>query len=56
MSETVLKRDTPALQWDDGSPIGGGSFGAMLFGGTQTEKIYLNEEFVNTINMCSGNI
>ena len=46
MRETILKRNTPALQWDDGSPIGGGSFGAMLFGGTQTEKIYLNEETV----------
>ncbi len=46
MRETALKRNDPALQWDDAFPIGGGSFGAMLFGGTETEKIYLTEETV----------
>ncbi|MBQ6021365.1 MAG: glycoside hydrolase family 95 protein [Clostridia bacterium] len=46
MRETVLKRNDPALQWDDAFPIGGGSFGAMLFGGTDTERICLTEETV----------
>ena len=46
MNETVLRLNNEAAAWDNGSPIGGGSFGAVLFGGTKTEKIYLNEESV----------
>ena len=46
MNETVLKLNNPATEWENGSPIGGGSFGAMLFGGTETERIYLTEETV----------
>ena len=46
MNETVLKLKNPATGWENGSPIGGGSFGAVLFGGTKTERIYLTEETV----------
>ena len=46
MNETILKLKNPATEWENGSPIGGGSFGAVLFGGTKTERIYLTEETV----------
>ena len=46
MNETVLRLNNEAAAWDNGSPIGGGSFGAVLFGGAKTEKIYLNEETI----------
>ena len=46
MSETVLFLKNEATDWENGSPIGGGSFGAVLFGGVKTEKIFLNEETV----------
>ena len=40
----ILHLAHPAAQWDDASPVGNGSLGAMLFGGTQEEQIYLSEE------------
>ncbi len=46
MNETILKLRNPATGWENGSPIGGGSFGAVLFGGTRKERIYLTEETV----------
>ncbi len=46
MNETILRLNNEAGSWDNGSPIGGGSFGAVLFGGAKTEKIYLNEETI----------
>ena len=46
MNETVLKLNHEAAGWEDGSPIGGGSFGAVLFGGVKKERIYLTEETV----------
>ena len=46
MNETVLISARPAERWDHGFPIGGGSFGAMLLGGADTERIYLNEETI----------
>ncbi len=46
MNETVIKLHAPAQTWEHGSPLGGGSFGALLFGGTDEEKIYLTEETV----------
>ena len=46
MSETVLKLSAPGTGWENGSPLGGGSFGALLLGGTDTEKIWLTEETV----------
>lgn len=36
----------PAESWDQALPCGNGALGGMLFGGTQTEHIQLNEESV----------
>ncbi len=46
MNNHVIRLSSPAEDWEHASPIGGGSFGAMLFGGTSTEKIYLCEESI----------
>lgn len=46
MKKHEIKLSSPAINWEHASPIGGGSFGAMLFGGTDTEKIYLCEETI----------
>lgn len=46
MKEHILKLSFPAEVWEHGTPIGGGSFGAMLFGNPNTEKIYLCEETI----------
>ncbi len=42
----ILHLAHPAREWEDGSPIGNGSLGAVLFGGTDVEKIYLSEETI----------
>ena len=34
----------PAQQWVEALPLGNSSMGAMIFGGTATERIQLNEE------------
>ncbi|WP_338394939.1 glycoside hydrolase family 95 protein [Fulvitalea axinellae] len=34
----------PAKNWNEALPVGNGSLGAMIFGGTKTERIQLNEE------------
>ena len=36
--------DKPATQWLEALPIGNSHLGAMVYGGTQTEEIQLNEE------------
>jgi len=46
MQKHIIKLSKPAENWEHASPIGGGSFGAMLFGSTDTEKIYLCEESI----------
>lgn len=38
----------PAEDWVEALPIGNGRIGAMIFGGTETERIQLNEESVWT--------
>lgn len=40
----------PAKVWDNALPIGNGRLGGMVFGGTQVERIQLNEETVWTGN------
>jgi len=35
---------SPASSWQEALPIGNGSLGAMVFGGTERERIQLNEE------------
>ncbi len=46
MQKHIIKLSTPAENWEHATPIGGGSFGAMLFGNTDCEKIYLAEESI----------
>ncbi len=46
MQNHIIKLKTPAENWEHASPIGGGSFGAMLFGSPENEKIYLCEETI----------
>ena len=36
----------PAPQWDHGIPIGNGRLGAMVWGGTEEERIQLNEDTI----------
>jgi alpha-L-fucosidase 2 len=36
--------DKPAQKWTEALPIGNGRLGAMVFGGTDTERIQLNED------------
>jgi alpha-L-fucosidase 2 len=38
----------PASEWTEAMPVGNGRLGAMVFGGTQNERIQLNEETVWT--------
>ncbi|MBQ9879487.1 MAG: glycoside hydrolase N-terminal domain-containing protein [Clostridia bacterium] len=39
----ILYLDRPAENWETTSPLGNGLMGVILFGGTENEKIYLNE-------------
>ncbi|GAB3648160.1 glycoside hydrolase family 95 protein [Echinicola sediminis] len=34
----------PAVKWEEALPVGNGRLGAMVFGGTDTERIQLNED------------
>lgn len=36
--------DKPAKKWTEALPVGNGQLGAMVFGGTNTERIQLNED------------
>ena len=40
----ILHMNNPADCWENASPIGNGSMGAMVFGDPVGEKIYLSEE------------
>ena len=44
----VLRFGTPATYWEEALPIGNGRIGAMIYGGSATEQIQLNEETVST--------
>ncbi len=44
--ELLLWYQQPSEQWTEALPIGNGRLGAMVFGGTSTERIQLNEESV----------
>ncbi|MDR1817203.1 MAG: glycoside hydrolase family 95 protein, partial [Puniceicoccales bacterium] len=39
----TLVYDAPAKWWTDALPVGNGRLGAMVFGGTDRERIQLNE-------------
>lgn len=42
-SQYKLKFDKPASKWTEAVPIGNGRIGAMVFGGTQDERVQINE-------------
>ena len=42
-SETTIWFDAPAKNFTESSPLGNGRLGAMMFGGTDEERIVLNE-------------
>ncbi len=42
--EHVMRYDRPAQVWEEALPIGNGRLGAMLYGGTDVERVQLNEE------------
>ena len=44
--DLVLWYDKPAKKWVEALPIGNGRLGAMVFGGTETEQLQLNEDTV----------
>lgn len=46
MQNHTIILSSPADTWEKATPIGGGSFGAMLFGDTAHEKIYMCEETI----------
>src|SRR6188474_2597512 len=41
---TELWYETPARVWTEALPIGNGRLGAMVFGGTASERLQLNED------------
>ncbi|MBN1925210.1 MAG: glycoside hydrolase family 95 protein, partial [Prolixibacteraceae bacterium] len=43
-SSNKIWMEQPAQNWEEALPVGNGWLGAMIFGGTQTERIQLNEE------------
>jgi alpha-L-fucosidase 2 len=40
----ILRYDAPAAAWTEALPVGNGRLGGMVFGGTQSERIALNED------------
>jgi alpha-L-fucosidase 2 len=50
-SDLQLKFDSPASQFTESIPLGNGRLGAMVFGGTNQERIVLNEK-----SMWSGGV
>ena len=40
----VLWYDKPAAEWTEALPVGNGRLGAMIFGGTASEQLQLNED------------
>lgn len=42
--DLVLWYDRPAREWTEALPVGNGRLGAMVFGGTASERLQLNED------------
>ena len=42
-SELKLTYDKPAAKWTEALPLGNGRMGAMVFGGTEDERLQINE-------------
>ncbi len=45
-SQLKLWYRQPAREWTEALPVGNGRLGAMVFGGTETERIQLNEDTI----------
>ena len=45
-NDMTLWYDEPAKEWAEALPIGNGRLGAMIYGGTSTEHLQLNEETI----------
>lgn len=50
-AQNVFWFDKPASYWEEALPVGNGRIGAMVFGGTETEEIQLNEETISTLSL-----
>ena len=46
MKKYVLHMDNPAYEWENATPVGNGSMGAMLYGTVKSERLQLNEEAI----------
>ena len=56
MKEYILKMKNPAHNWENASPIGAGSLGAMVYGSVAIERISYNEETIwdgSEISTCN---
>jgi alpha-L-fucosidase 2 len=42
-SDLTLAYDKPATKWTEALPVGNGRMGAMVFGGTEDERLQINE-------------
>ena len=42
-SDSKLSYDKPAAKWTEALPVGNGRIGAMVFGGTENERLQINE-------------
>lgn len=42
-SDLKLKYDKPAATWTEALPLGNGRIGTMVFGGTEDERLQINE-------------
>lgn len=41
---TIMWMNLPAKTWNEATPIGNGSLGGMVFGGTSNERIQINDD------------
>ncbi len=48
LPDRIIRYDQPADYFEEALPLGNGRIGAMVYGGTDTERIVLNEETVWT--------
>lgn len=46
ISETLMRYDKPAQNWNEALPVGNGRLGGMLFGTVERERIQFNEDSV----------
>lgn len=44
MENQIMRLDEPASVWEEAFPVGNGSMGGMIFGGTDTERVALNTD------------